>query len=84
MKNIFVNFVKVLAELVFLYGFLGWLYGVTIQLTHPEWLPYPMSHLTLWLRLDTFTIASFMISAVGFFVSRLLKNSADKTEGQMR
>ena len=81
MKNIFVNFIKVLGELVFLYGFLGWLYGVTTQITRPEWLPYPFSNLTLWLILDTFMIASFMISSVGFFVWRPPKELSRQDEG---
>ncbi len=62
---------KVLGELLFLYGFLGWAYGVLIQVTHPSWLPESMSHLTLWLRLDTFTIVSFVVSAIGFLIWKL-------------
>ena len=64
--------VKVAAQALFLYGTLAWLYGVLIQVTHPEWLPLPLSHLTLWLRLDTFTILSFFVSAFGFVVWRLI------------
>ena len=69
--------VKVISQMVFFYGLLGWLYGVAIQLTNPELLPYPMSHLILWLRVDTFTIMSFVMSAVGFFVWRSVKELAD-------
>ena len=32
--------VRVLGELLFLYGLLGWVYGVLVQLTHPYWLSY--------------------------------------------
>jgi len=71
----FVVVVKVTGELLFLYGFLGWIYGVLVQLTHPEWLPLPLSHLTLWMRVDTFTMLSFVVSAVGFFVWKLTKES---------
>lgn len=63
--------IKVLGELLFLYGFLGWAYGVLIQITHPGWLPGPISHLTSGLRLDTFTIAAFVVSAIGFLIWRL-------------
>jgi len=63
--------IKVIGELLFLYGLLGWTYGVLVQLTHPNWLPLPLSHLTLWLRTDTFTVISFIISAAGFFIWRL-------------
>ena len=59
---------KVIGEGLFLYGLLGWIYGILVQLVHPEWLPLPLSHLTLWLRTDTFTIASFLVSAIGFFI----------------
>ena len=74
-------FIQVVGELLFLYGFLGWGYGVLIQLTHPEWLPIQLSHLTPWIRVDTFTIISFIIGAIGFFIWRLIKeltNSAKK------
>jgi hypothetical protein len=64
--------VKVAAQTLFLYGTLAWLYGIIIQVTHPEWLPLPLSHLTLWIRLDTFTILSFIVSAFGFVVWRLI------------
>jgi hypothetical protein len=64
-------FAKVFGQVFFLYGLLSWIYGVIIQLTNPQWLPLPMSHLTLWLRTDTFTILSFFVSAIGFLVWRL-------------
>ena len=63
---------KVVAQVLFLYGLLAWLYGVVIQVTHPEWLPLPLSHLTLWLRTDSFTILSLFVSAFGFIVWRLI------------
>ena len=62
--------VKVIGQMLFLFGFLAWLDGVVIQFTHPEWLPMPVSHL-LNLRTDTFTIAMFFVSAVGFLMWRL-------------
>jgi hypothetical protein len=63
--------VKVAGELLFLYGLLAWLDGVVIQFTNPMWLAMPVSHLFLWLRTDTFTILSFIASALGFFMWRL-------------
>ena len=63
--------VKVAGELLFLYGLLAWLDGVVIQFTYPMWLAMPVSHLFLWLRTDTFTILSFIASALGFFMWRL-------------
>lgn len=67
--------IKVVGELLFFYGFLGWAYGVLVQLIHPDWLSFPLSHLTLWIRVDTFTIVSFIVSGAGFFVWRLAKES---------
>jgi hypothetical protein len=65
--------VKGVSELLFLFGLLGWVYGVLVQLIHPEWLHLGLSHLTPWIRIDTFTIISFIISAVGFFIWRLTR-----------
>ena len=45
---------KVLGQTAFLFGLLSWFYGFVIQVTHPEFLTEPMSHLTLWIRVDTF------------------------------
>lgn len=70
-STMYIVAVRVVGELLFLYGLLGWVYGVLVQLLHPNWLPTPLSHLTLWIRVDTFTIASFIVSAVGFFIWRL-------------
>jgi hypothetical protein len=68
--------VRAVGEVLFLYGLLGWMYGVITDLTHPEWLPTQLSHLTPWIRVDTFTIISFLLSALGFFMWRLAKESA--------
>ena len=62
--------VKVVGEMLFLFGFLAWLDGVVVQFTHPEWLPEPVSHLVN-IRTDTFTIIMFFVSALGFFLWRL-------------
>jgi hypothetical protein len=73
--------VKVAGELLFLYGLLGWIYGVLVQLTHPYWLSLGLSHLTPWIRTDTFTVISFAVSAVGFLMwslARELANTARK------
>jgi hypothetical protein len=65
--------VKGVGETFFLYGLLGWAYGVLVQLTHPRWLPLPLSHLIPWIRIDTFTIISFILSAVGFLTWRITR-----------
>ncbi|MGA2681829.1 MAG: hypothetical protein ABSF44_08530 [Candidatus Bathyarchaeia archaeon] len=63
--------INVIGEMLFIFGLLGWFYGVATQITQPAWLPTPVSHLFPWLRLDTFTVLSFLASALGFFVWRL-------------
>jgi hypothetical protein len=71
--------VKVLGQLLFLFGLLAWLDGVVVQFTHPEWLPLSVSHLLPWIRTDTFTILMFIVSAIGFFVWRVIAE-VNKTE----
>ena len=72
--------VKVFSQVLFLFGFLAWLDGVFVQITHPEWLPLSVSHLLPGVRTDTFTILMFIVSAVGFFVWRVITEliKADK------
>jgi hypothetical protein len=65
--------VKGVGELFFVFGFLGWMYGVLVQLIHPEWLTIQLSHLAPWIRVDTFTIVCFIVSAIGFFVWRITR-----------
>jgi hypothetical protein len=71
-----VAIIRVVGEVLFLYGLLGWIYGVAIQLTYPGLLSMGLSHLIPWIRVDTFAIASFLFSIVGFFVWRLAKELA--------
>ena len=63
--------IKVIGEMLFIYGLLGWIYGVAIQFNQPMLLPFRISHLFPWLRVDTFTILSFLASALGFLIWRL-------------
>ncbi|MEM2931143.1 MAG: hypothetical protein QW797_09850 [Thermoproteota archaeon] len=63
-----------LAETLAFTGAAGWLYGVWVSHYHPEWLTLPLTHLTLWLRTDTFGTFSFAAMVVGFFTWRLTKN----------
>ena len=72
--------VKVVGEFLFLFGMLGWVYGVLVQLIHPDWLPLGLSHLVPWIRVDTFTIISFIIAAIGFFIWRLSKEILKSTQ----
>jgi hypothetical protein len=72
--------VKVFSQVLFLFGLLTWLDGVVVQFTHPDWLPLSVSHLLPGIRTDTFTILMFIVSAVGFFVWRVIAEliKADK------
>jgi hypothetical protein len=71
--NIIVAIIKVVGQTLFLFGLLGWIYGVLVQLIHPRWLPLQLSHLTTWIRVDTFTILSFILSALGFLLWRITR-----------
>ncbi len=73
--------VKVVGEMLFFFGFLAWLDGVVIQITHPEWLPLPVSHL-LNIRTDNFTIAMFFVSAFGFFLWRIVAELTKAEHGK--
>ena len=64
---------KIFGQTAFLFGLLGWFYGVLIQLIHPEFLSTTLSHLTPWIRVDTFTMVSFVIALIGFIVWRFTK-----------
>ena len=77
--NLKLNIIEVLGEFIFLFGLIAWIYGVLVQLTHPEWLNLGLSHLVPWIRVDTFTIISFIVAAIGFLIwrlSRALKNAS--------
>jgi hypothetical protein len=73
---------RVVGELLFFYGLIGWVYGVLVQLTHPYWLSYGLSHLIPWIRVDTFTVLSFILSALGFLMWRLAKESVPSAAAQ--
>jgi len=59
----------------FLFGLLGWLYIATIAIVHPETLSWQLTHLTPWIREDTFGILSFTVSFVSFFVWNLTRDT---------
>jgi hypothetical protein len=64
-------FIKVIGEVLFVFGLLSWGNGVLVQFTYPMVLSMPASYLLQWIRLDTLTILSFLVSALGFFMWRL-------------
>ena len=78
--DILVKVVMVSGETLFLYGLLAWAYGIIFFFIEPKSLYWPLSHLTPNLRQDVFTIASFIVSMVGFFIWRLFKGKAKREE----
>ena len=71
----FKTFIKSLSFTLFDFGFAGWLYIVLSATLHPETLDWQLTHLTPWLREDTFGIISFGVSLISFFVWNLIKYS---------
>ena len=55
----------------FVFGLLTWLYVISIQLLHPDWMTLPISHLDFppfdW-RADDLGVLSFIISWIGFLI----------------
>lgn len=76
-KRLKLAIMKISGEFLFLFGLLAWVYGVIVQLFHPEWMYAGLSHLTPWIRVDTFTIISFIIAAIGFILWRFARESAN-------
>jgi hypothetical protein len=70
-----VTVLRVVGEALFLYGLLGWTYGVVVEITNPDVLPMELSHLITWIRVDTFAVLSFMLSIIGFFIWRLTRET---------
>ena len=66
-------FAKVTGQFLFLFGLLSWFYAVLFQFIFPEWLTGGLSHFTPWIRVDSFTIVSFVAAAIGFIMWRLAK-----------
>jgi len=62
---------RAVALTAFVFGLLVWLYVVVIQVTHPDWLYGPFSHVDIfpfnW-RLDEVGMVAFAVSAAGFLL----------------
>ena len=73
--------VRVVALTAFLFGLLVWAYVVVIQVTYPEWLAEPFSHVNYfpfnW-RLDEVGMTAFAVSAVGFLVWQIELNMNER------
>ena len=72
---------RAVALTAFVFGLLVWVYVVVIQVTHPEWLVEPFSHVDVfpfdW-RLDEVGMAAFAVAAVGFLVWRIEMNAKNR------
>jgi len=68
---------------VFLFSLLVWVYVVVIQITHPQWLPLPMSHVTFfpfnW-RLDEIGMTAFAFAAVAFLIWQIELNTTSENQ----
>jgi len=62
---------RITALTVFLFSLLVWVYVVLIQITHPDWIYAPFSHINIfpfnW-RLDDVGMTAFVFAIVGFVV----------------
>jgi hypothetical protein len=62
---------RAVALTTFLFGLLVWVYAVVIQVTRPQWLSEPFSHVGFFpfnVRFDEVGMAAFAVAAVGFLV----------------
>jgi hypothetical protein len=72
-----ISLIRSLAFSLFIFGLLGWFYIVVTSWIFPASLPLPLSHLTLWIREDTFGIVCFIVSFLSFFVWTFTKQKKD-------
>jgi len=70
--------VRAVALTASVFGLLVWVYVVIIQVTHPEWLSAPFSHVAVfplnW-RVDEVGMTAFAVGIVGFLVWQIELNS---------
>ncbi len=69
--------VKVAAQTGFVFGLLGWLYVIAMQIAHPESVTWT---LVWWssLRLDQFGEFCFVVAIAAFFVWRFVHEKEKK------
>jgi hypothetical protein len=61
---------------VWLYGLAGWIYVAAAALLQPQSLPWQLTHLTPWIREDTFGIVCFVASAISFFCLGVIRSKS--------
>jgi len=62
-----------LAFTFFLFSSLGGFYIIAVALVHPQTLPIQLTHLTPWIREDTFGMISWNISFISFLIWNLIR-----------
>jgi hypothetical protein len=68
---------RAVALTALVFGLLVWGYVVLIQVTHPDWVAAPFSHIGVFpfdQRLDEMGMAGFAVAAIGFLFWRLQVN----------
>ena len=68
--------IKIIERILFaiaLYSFFGGVYICGAALFHPQTLPLQLSHLTPWIREDTFGILSWVVSFISFIIWNLIR-----------
>ncbi len=68
------KFIKSASLTLFIYSLLGWLYIAGAALVHPGTLSLQLTHLTPWIREDTFGIICFIVSFFSFFIWNMTKD----------
>ncbi|HWA51817.1 MAG TPA: hypothetical protein VG895_02065 [Patescibacteria group bacterium] len=71
--NKITKIVKAISFTLFVFGFTGWIYIAINAWVHPQTLSWQLTHLTPWIREDTFGIICFIVSFVSFFVWNLTR-----------
>jgi len=66
------NIIRALSLTGFVFGLLGWIYIALVALIHPVTLSIQLTHLTPWIREDTFGIICFIVSAISFFIYEVM------------
>lgn len=62
-----------ICQTVFLFSLLVWIYVVMVQITHPNWLQYPMARYAIPpfnIRVDDAGVLSFALAAISFLLWR--------------
>ena len=65
---------QALLKTIWLYGLAGGVYICVNAWVHPWTLSWQLTHLTPWIREDTFGMGCFAISAVAFFILQATKH----------